>query len=226
MSLKVIKFILQVFFIVFFLSFFIFNGQTFVDLAVYKSRNLIMVLKEELTRPPNIFFWKEDRAKKILQTPLLPVPQEAENINILELPKFGIKAPILTVERQNLNLIYQKLREGVVLFPGSQVPGEGLSIIIGHSSQYPWEPGKYKSVFSLLNELEKNDLIYVFWEKKPLIFQVEEKRTFIPWPKGTETTETLFSLTAEPTLILQSCWPVGVAHKRIAVKTVLVSTPK
>jgi sortase (surface protein transpeptidase) len=42
------------------------------------------------------------------------------------------------------------------------MPGGEYSIILGHSSRYPWEPGKYKAVFSLLNELTIGDRIYVF----------------------------------------------------------------
>lgn len=155
-------------------------------------------------------------------SPTITVPPEASQENILVIPKFKIKAPIQTVSKPALWLIYVKLRKGVVLYPGSAIPGKGYSIIIGHSSQYPWRPGNYKRVFSLLTELKKGDKIYVYWQQKPLVFQVEAKKIFLPWPKGTEMTETVFPPDTQPTLILQSCWPVGVAYKRIAVKTVLI----
>jgi len=156
----------------------------------------------------------------IINLPAVPI--EAENSNILEMPQFGIKTPILQVETTNSKLIYKKLKQGVVLYPGSDIPGKGYSIIIGHSSQYPWSSGRYKSVFSLLNQLKQGDKIYVFWNQKPLVFEVKEKNIFLPWPKGTESTETIFPPSDEVTLILQSCWPVGIASKRVAVKTVLV----
>jgi LPXTG-site transpeptidase (sortase) family protein len=138
------------------------------------------------------------------------------------MPQFNIKAPIRKFTSSNLDLIYEELKKGVVLYPGSSIPGQGYSVIIGHSSQYPWESGKYRTVFALLNELQPGDKIYVFWEQKPLVFEVKDKQIFIPWPQGSGTTETIFPPSNEPTLILQSCWPVGAASKRVAVKTVLV----
>jgi LPXTG-site transpeptidase (sortase) family protein len=151
------------------------------------------------------------------------LPLEAQTANILELPEFGIKAPIWKIDTPDLKLIYKKLKQGVVLYPGSALPGQGYAIIIGHSSQYPWQSGKYKSVFSLLSELQKGDKIYVYWEQKPLVFEVQEKKIFLPWPKGNEVTETIFPPENEPILILQSCWPVGIDYKRVAVKTILIS---
>jgi len=231
--LKDIKLFFQIFFIIFIISFFIFNGAAFFDLVGYKINKLVKVIKEELIHYPSFladFPYNSETLPSILNIisgdsniiNLPAVPIEAENSNILEMPQFGIKTPILQVETTNSKLIYKKLKQGVVLYPGSDIPGKGYSIIIGHSSQYPWSSGRYKSVFSLLNQLKQGDKIYVFWNQKPLVFEVKEKNIFLPWPKGTESTETIFPPSDEVTLILQSCWPVGIASKRVAVKTVLV----
>jgi len=220
------------------ISFFIFNGGAFFDLVNYKISKLTDGVKQELVRAPSFF---EDFSSESgmlppisniisggLHTINLPainlpaIPVEAESFNLLEMSQFNIKVPILEVETPDSGTIYKKLKQGVVLYPGSDIPGNGYSIIIGHSSQYPWSPGRYKSVFSLLNQLEQGDRIYVFWDQKPLVFEVRDKNIFLPWPKGTESTETIFPPSDEITLILQSCWPVGVASKRVAVKTVLV----
>jgi|GEM_PF-756451 len=232
-------------FLLFFVLVFLFidGGTTFIILS-YKIQQGVKLVKYELTRPPaflspiasvnkgisfnqNLVLEKKlpDFQIANINTPSsqsIVIPPEADKENILLLPKFNIKAPIIAVKEPKLWLIYLKLRKGVVLYPGSAIPGQGYSIIIGHSSQYPWKPGKYKRVFSLLSELEKGDKIYVFWKQKQLVFEVEKKKIFLPWPKGTETTETVFPPTSQPTLILQSCWPVGVAAKRIAVETVLI----
>jgi LPXTG-site transpeptidase (sortase) family protein len=228
-----LKLFFQIFLIIFIISFFIFNGAAFFDLVSYKINKLTEIVKEELIRTPSFLanFSSESGmlpsisniisgGSHIINLPA--IPPEAENSNLLELPQFGIKAPILEVETSDSGTIYKKLKQGVVLYPGSDIPGQGYSIIIGHSSQYPWESGRYKSVFSLLNQLEQGDRIYVFWDQKPLVFEVRDKNIFLPWPKGTESTETIFPPSDEITLILQSCWPVGVASKRVAVKTVLV----
>jgi len=238
------KLFTKIFLLFFVLVFLLVDGGTTFIILSYKIRQGVKLVKYELTRPP-IFLSPANELHKNTTSSLdlvlgrkLPgyqitnissssrqsivIPPEADKENILLLPKFNIKAPIIVVKEPKLWLIYLKLRKGVVLYPGSAIPGQGYSIIIGHSSQYPWKPGKYKRVFSLLSELEKGDKIYVFWKKKPLVFEVEKKKIFLPWPKGTETTETVFPPSSQPTLILQSCWPVGVAAKRIAVKTVLI----
>jgi len=246
---KNLRLFLQIFFIIFIISFFIFNGVAFFDLVGYKTNKLAEAIKEELIRTPSFLAdFSSDSGtlppisniissdsgtlppisniisggviSPIINSPSIPI--EAESSNILEMPQFNIKAPILEVETADSKVIYKKLKQGVVLYPTSDIPGKGYSIIIGHSSQYPWDPGRYKSVFSLLNQFEQGDRIYVFWDQKPLVFEVKDKKIFLPWPKGTESTETIFPPSDETTLILQSCWPVGIASKRVAVKTVLV----
>jgi LPXTG-site transpeptidase (sortase) family protein len=241
---KDLKIFFQIFFIIFIISFLIFNGAAFFHLVNYKINKLTDNIKQELVRTPSfladlssdpeilppisniisgglhVFNQSAELSSQVINLPAIPI--EAESSNILEMPQFNIQVPILQVETPNSDIIYAKLKQGVVLYPGSDIPGKGYSIIIGHSSQYPWSPGRYKSVFSLLNELEQGDRVYVFWDQKPLVFEVKDKNIFLPWPKGTESTETIFPPSDEITLILQSCWPVGVASKRVAVKTVLV----
>ena len=238
-----IKLFLKIFIVFFAIVFFILNGTAFPSWISYKTQQLTKIFQEELFRFP-IFLTKipsskETSSEEINTSPIInndifpiltekseialpAIPVEANETNILEIPQFNIKAPIRKFTSSNLDLIYEELKKGVVLYPGSSIPGQGYSVIIGHSSQYPWESGKYRTVFALLNELRIGDKIYVFWEQKPLVFEVKDKQIFIPWPQGSETTETIFPPSNEPTLVLQSCWPVGAASKRVAVKTVLV----
>jgi LPXTG-site transpeptidase (sortase) family protein len=238
-----IKLFLKIFIVFFAIVFFVLNGTAFPSWVSYKTQQLTKIFQEELFRFP-IFLTKIPSSKEtppeeinpspIINNDIFPIltekpeialpaiPVEANEANILEMPQFNIKAPIRKFTSSNLDLIYEELKKGVVLYPGSSIPGQGYSVIIGHSSQYPWESGKYRTVFALLNELQIGDKIYVFWEQKPLVFEVKDKQIFIPWPQGSETTETIFPPSNEPTLILQSCWPVGAASKRVAVKTVLV----
>ncbi len=230
---KKLKLFLTIFIGIFLILFFIFNGLAFISLAQYKTKQFFSYLENEIKRPPSFLVLKTTTTLGQKSMPFLNNIETSTNFilkkpissytnNTLILPKFEIEAPIIKVSKPNLNLIYQELKKGVVLYPGSSNPGEGYSIIIGHSSQYPWEPGRYKSVFSLLNQLQKEDLIYLIWENKFLVFKVEDKKIFLPLPKGNETTETVFPPSSQKVLILQSCWPVGVASKRVAVKAVLV----
>lgn len=154
------------------------------------------------------------------------IPSEAVTTNLLQIPKFGIKVPILEVENENQKAIYAALRKGVLVYPTTESPGidSKYSIILGHSSRYPWEPGRYKSVFSLLNEFEVGDRFYIFWNQRPLVYEIQDKKIFLPYPKGEDSTENVFPPNSnEHILILQSCWPVGVDYKRIAVKATLIN---
>ena len=98
----------------------------------------------------------------IFREPLPEIPAEAMSQDMLVLPKFDIKTPLLTVSSENKKEIYASLKNGVVIYPTTSYPGGEYSIVLGHSSRYPWEPGKYKAVFSLLNELAVGDKIHVF----------------------------------------------------------------
>jgi LPXTG-site transpeptidase (sortase) family protein len=246
--MRKIKLFIYIFIGIFLVLFFIFNGLAFYSIASYKIKHFYLLLKSEITRPPlflvetsiNTLGQNSMPQLKNLNPSLIPLKESSKNLflqnhlsllkkpldsykeNTLILPQFEIEAPIIKVSNPNLNLIYQQLKKGVVLYPGSADPSKGYSIIIGHSSQYPWEPGRYKSVFSLLNQFQKGDFFYVIWEGKFLIFQVEDKKIFLPFPKGQETTETIFPPEERPILVLQSCWPVGVALKRVAVKAAFV----
>ncbi|MCD6568923.1 sortase [bacterium] len=251
MQIRNWRLFLKIFFFVFVILFFIFNGEAFVSIAKYKIKICVRAIISEIKRPPNFSLSEKLKSEKFsfnsssenhIRTsfPDFSVQREttvSENTylkkTILEqygtdgknkiiLPKFGIVAPIRQVDTPQLSLIYKELRRGVVLYPGTAEPGKGYSIIIGHSSQYPWEPGRYKSVFSLLNELKEGDKIYVIWKKKVLLWEVQGKKIFLPWPRGQATTESIFPPEDKPLLILQSCWPVGVARKRVAVKTILI----
>lgn len=226
-----VKLFLRIFFILFIIIFFIFDGTAFGAIVAYKVSYWFDLVKTNIVEPPHLgSITIETSSLNIISTNttktniVVPaVPAAAQNNNLLELPKFNITTPIWVVNTPDLELIYKKLKEGVVLYPGTAIPGEGYSIILGHSSQYPWQPGRYKSVFSLLSQLEIGDKIYIYWNQKPLVFEVSDKKIFLPWPKGNDTTETVFPPENQPILILQSCWPVGVAYKRVAVKTVLIS---
>jgi LPXTG-site transpeptidase (sortase) family protein len=215
-----LKLFLRIFVVIFVILFIVFDGTAFGAIVAYKFHRFV----DALVSPPKISNLAGNPSYASSTALVLPpIPVEASQTNMIELPEFNITAPIWQVKTPDLNTIYAKLRQGVVLYPGTAIPGQGYSIIIGHSSQYPWQPGRYKAVFSLLSQLEIGDKIYIFWDGKPLVFQVVDKKIFLPWPKGTEMTETLFPPENKPILIIQSCWPAGVAFKRVAVKTILLN---
>ncbi len=146
------------------------------------------------------------------------------NKNFVFIPQFGVQAPLLSPKTKNLSLIYKELRNGVVLFPGTANPGSGYTVILGHSSAYPWDPGDYRSVFSLLNKLNYGDPFFVYYQGEIYAFKVVAKKIFVPLKKddGITTVQAL-PPRDKPTVVLQSCWPVGVSSKRMAVQGELIT---
>jgi sortase (surface protein transpeptidase) len=146
------------------------------------------------------------------------------NKDFVFIPQFGVQAPLLSPPNKNLSLIYKDLRKGVVLFPGTAAPGSGYSVILGHSSAYPWDPGDYRSVFSLLNKLNYGDPFFVYYQGNIYSFKVVAKKIFIPLKKDNGlTTAQALPPRDKPTVVLQSCWPVGASVKRMAVQGELIT---
>lgn len=226
-DLRLLLFIFIFCFIVFSL---ILNSSLFTSVIPYQFQKITKLIHQEIVTPPIITISSSHSTINTNNTNFeINIPPDILTLgatqNILYLPKFNIVAPLQIVTSNNLKTIYSALRKGVVIYPTTDLPGQGYTIILGHSSQYPWEPGRYKSVFSLLNELDAGDRIIIYWNKHQLIFQVEAKKIFLPWPKGNEMTETIFPpQNNQKIVILQSCWPVGVAYKRVAVKTILIDS--
>jgi len=201
---KIFKFLLEakVFFLIFaaifVIVFTIFNGRSFYEQARYFLRINI------------------EEGKKFLAS--LPKPREDlyDIEDSIVIPKININAPIVSPNTTDEKILFNELEKGVVYYPGSALPGKtGNTIILGHSSAYPWYKGNYGSVFSLLNHLDINDEIIVFYDKHKYIYKVEEK-TVINKKANIETQN------ETSRLVLVSCWPVGTAWKRMMVKAVLI----
>lgn len=148
------------------------------------------------------------QVKELKQTKILQVSKKE---NEIEIPKLKISAPIVLVEEHNQ--AHKALDRGVVLYPGSVLPGQvGQTIILGHSAPPQWPRIKYDWVFSRLNELKQEDEIIIFFEQKKYIYKVKEK---IFLQKGEEIPKNLTN--SKNMLILITCWPPGKNIKRIAV---------
>jgi len=218
-----------IFSVCFTVLFLLFSINAIYSITAYKIKNwkdnFLFNLKRPITFTPKIETPAINNSNPMIFREALPeIPETAFTQDLLVLPKFDIQAPIWTVDSESKTKIYDSLKKGVVIYPTTSYPGGEYSIILGHSSRYPWEPGKYKAVFSLLNELVSGDRIYVFWKQKPLVYEVVDKEIFLPYPKGEWYTENVFPPnSSEKTLILQSCWPVGVDYKRIAIKAKLIN---
>lgn len=80
----------------------------------------------------------------------------------LIIKSLGISAPVIYISEKNEKTYQTALASGVVHYPGTANPGElGNCYIFGHSSDYLWSKGKYKSVFAILPSIKLGDIITV-----------------------------------------------------------------
>jgi LPXTG-site transpeptidase (sortase) family protein len=140
---------------------------------------------------------------------------------LLVISKIGVSAPIVFGVSSEAKIIYNNLEKGVVHYSDTPKPGmKGTSIILGHSSAYPWYRGAYGSVFALLGKLKAGDKIYVNYDDgQSFVFSVKQSIIFSPFVEDNRLKE--IEKSEKPTLVLISCWPVGTNYKRIAVQAEL-----
>ncbi len=110
------------------------------------------------------------------------------------------------------------LQHGVVHYPGTSLPGQtGNIVVTGHSSYFPWDPGRFKDVFALLHNVVVGDKIVVYYKQDKYLYEVDEIKTVLP--------EDVSVLKQSPQnkLTLITCTPVGTNLKRLIVTAVPVA---
>lgn len=108
--------------------------------------------------------------------------------------------------------IQEALQGGVVHYPGTLWPGDkGNVVLTGHSSYFPWDPGRFKDVFALLTQINIGDKVIVYHDQKAYTYQVYDKQIVTP-----DYVEVL-APTDEERLTLITCYPVGTNQKRLVV---------
>jgi len=137
---------------------------------------------------------------------------------LLTIPAIGAEAPIVFEPSFAEWKVQVALRSGVVHYGTTASPGQnGNVVILGHSSGQAWAPGDYKFVFTLLNKLQKDDLIYLDYNGTRYIYKVTTSVVVPP----TDTSQ--IQPTATPTLSLVTCTPVGTSTNRLIVHADQVS---
>lgn len=160
-----------------------------------------------------------------------PIPQEKvvsndaqmpQSSSWISIPSLNVKAPIVFEQSTNPDKIYDRLEDGVVHYADTPLPGdEGVSVILGHSSAYPWYKGNYGSIFALISKLNPGDDINIYRNGKLLSYRVSDSLIFSPFSPSTQKLEEI-EHTDGSAIVLLSCWPVGTNLKRIAIKAELL----
>lgn len=201
-----IKFI-KVFLISFMLIFAALNGRfLYANANYWLSGNAVPVFDQSPTA----------QATQLLhQTPL---PNKAT----LVIEKIGVSAPVVFGVASNSDTILKNLENGVVHYSDTPKPGlEGLSIILGHSSAYPWYKGDYGSAFALLGKLQPGDKFSVRYnDGRTFNFNVKQSVIFSPFANDSRLAQ--IEKSPGTSLVLISCWPIGTNYKRIAVQAELI----
>jgi LPXTG-site transpeptidase (sortase) family protein len=168
---------------------------------------LLPVLPENNDKK-NTFSWVE--------IPVVPTD------NRIVIPKLGKSVPLVEMGTENISgenwndlekQIQKGLQQGIVHYPGTAKPGQyGNVFMTGHSSYYPWDPGKFKDVFATLNKLEVGDRYYVYYDQKKYTYQVTDKKDVQP-----SNVAVLEQPTDKKMATLMTCTPVGTALRRLII---------
>lgn len=165
-------------------------------------------------------FWQRASFSSVVQTPIVippPAPAVTYDPEII-IAKIGVRAPV--IYDANFDAIIERLRSGVVRYEGTADPGQvGNVVIVGHSSDFPWSTGQYKTIFALLDKLIVGDEIILPFGQNRYTYKVRETKIVKP------TDLTVLARTATPTLTLISCYPLGTALNRIVIIASLVDGP-
>lgn len=143
--------------------------------------------------------------------------------NRVIIPTLNLNVPLVTpafdaLLREDWGAVEEDIQDalqfGVVHYPGTARPGQaGNFFVTGHSSYYPWAPGKFKTVFARLHELDIGDEFWVYYGGDKHRYLITEKKEVKP-----SNVTVLDQPTTKRTATLMTCTPVGTTLRRLIVK--------
>lgn len=148
-----------------------------------------------------------------------PLPHEAT----LTIEKIHVSVPILFGIPTDAKTIYDNLINGVVHYSLTPKPGEGgASIILCHSSLYPWQVSKYGIPCALIGKLVPGDKFTVRYSDGRIFnYAMTKSLVFDPLTGNDNKRIAEFEQNPKPTIILVTCWPINSTSHRIAVQAEL-----
>ncbi len=140
--------------------------------------------------------------------------------NEIYIPALEIRAPIIFTSDTNEAGFQQALQKGVVLYPGTAQVGQvGNTYIFGHSSDFAFAPGEFKTVFALLPNLQIGEQVLVSNENGK-IFKYIVYEKFVAEKTATHLLSQ--DTGGRKVLTLQTSYPIGTALKRYIVRAELL----
>ena len=139
----------------------------------------------------------------------------------LVIPRIHQNLPVLRVSSEHLiqndwhaleKDMQEALKYGVVHYPGTSLPDQsGNTVITGHSSYFPWDPGRFKDVFALLEEVILGDRVALYYDQHKYIYEVSSIDIVLP------SNIDILKQTTDKNLTLITCYPIGTNLKRLVV---------
>ena len=139
-----------------------------------------------------------------------PTPQAEPDY--LWADSLNISVPLKYVEEAKESVFEEALKDGAVHFPGTALPGQiGNAYYFGHSSDYPWSGGHYKTVFALLPKISIGSEIRITDHEGNLFtYVVTETKVVAPSDVSVLSQDT----NQKKILSVQTSYPVGTALRR------------
>lgn len=140
----------------------------------------------------------------------------------LIIPKINVDVPVVWNARPDHNSQMSAMANGVAWFgiPGANSkPGQvGNTVLSGHSSSDWLDSGDYKFIFARLEQMNKNDTVYINYKSTRYTYKITKKEVVKPTDVGA-----LIYDTNKPILTLITCVPLGTANNRLLVTAEQIS---
>jgi len=130
------------------------------------------------------------------------------------IPKIGANAHVIAnVDPFDSRAYQMALTRGVAHARGTAVPGaKGNIFLFAHSSENFYDAMHYNAIFYLINKLENNDDIILYFHDTAYTYRVTEKKFVDP-----KEVRYLQGESLQATLTLMTCWPPGTNLKRLLI---------
>ena len=138
----------------------------------------------------------------------------------LKISSLAIAAPLVYVGERAEKTFQTGLRQGVVQYPGTALPGQlGNMYVFGHSSDYRWSKGSYKTIFAKLPNIKVGSEIKVT-DTAGKVYTYKVVNIAIALP--TEVKYLSQYNYQRKLLTVQTSYPVGTALKRFVAIAELI----
>ena len=134
--------------------------------------------------------------------------------NTIYIPALSLSAPTVFPGANDEKKLQIALQNGVAHYTSTALPGTyGNSMFVGHSSDYVWAKGNYKTIFSNLPELSLGEIIFISDDEQTYKYSIIETKIV----DKNDTTIFDQKKYERRLLTLQTSYPLGTALKRYVV---------